>query len=360
VVRQDGSLYVLTSAGSYQLRIAVFAPGAEGDVAPVRVIEGPGTGLNGATSLALDRQGRIYVANNLKNEDPVLGSATITVYASDAAGDAAPIRTIGGWSTRLSNPSGIAVADDGTIYVANLGVYSDDQGSVQTFAVGASEGDKAARTLVGREAALAGPQSIAVGRGDTLYVLNRQVPRIAIYPPAADGPSPPVRTIEGDSTGLRSLGGSDLPGRMAIDAAGYLYVADPAQASGLNAYGPDLGAVRVFRPEADGNEVPVRTIIGGFTKLNGPGGVAVDRAGNLYVPNRYGTGPGSVTVYGPGADGDVRPLRMIAGMATGLQAPAAVALDAHDTLYVVNAASVTIYAPGAAGDAAPVRTIAAE
>jgi hypothetical protein len=66
-----------------------------------------------------------------------------------------------------------------------------------------------------------------------------------------------------------------------------------------------------------------------------------------------------VTVYDPRADGDARPVRILAGPTTRLQAPAAVALDAYDTLYVVNAESVTIYAPGAAGDVAPVRTIEA-
>jgi hypothetical protein len=56
----------------------------------------------------------------------------------------------------------------------------------------------------------------------------------------------------------------------------------------------------------------------------------------------------------------VHPIRMIAGPATGLQAPAAVALDAHDTLYVVNASSVTVYAPNAAGNAHPLRMIEAQ
>ncbi|HEY8258827.1 MAG TPA: hypothetical protein VIG08_14310 [Gemmatimonadales bacterium] len=359
----DGSLYVLGNTQKGGLRIAVFAPNAAGDVAPIRAIEGPATGLKGAVSLTLDRQGRIYVANNRSEEEPVFGRGTVTVYASDAAGDAPPIRTIEGWSTHLSKPSGIAVADDGTIYVANLDVYNDDRGSLQTFAARASEGDQAERTLTGRATGFAGPQGIAIGRADTLYVLSRQLTRITVYPPEAGGSAPPVRTIEGPTTGLP--GGSrffsldpGLPRQLAIDAQGYLYVADPVQASGLNAYGPDLGAIRIYRPGTTG-EAPVRVITGGFTKLNGPGGLAVDRQGRLYVPNRYGTGPGSVTVYDAKADGDVHPLRTLAGPATDLQAPAAVALDAHDTLYVVNASSVTVYAPNARGDASPIRTIVA-
>jgi sugar lactone lactonase YvrE len=147
---------------------------------------------------------------------------------------------------------------------------------------------------------------------------------------------------------------------LAVDRVGRLYVSDRREASGLNAYGPDLGAIRIYHAGADGGEAPIRTITGSSTRLNGPGGLAVDRVGNVYVPNYWGTGPGSVTVYGREADGDVRPIRMIAGPATGLQSPVAVALGTGDTLYVLNAASVTVYAPVVRGNVAPVRTIEAQ
>jgi sugar lactone lactonase YvrE len=362
-VGRNGALYVLCSSQKGGRRIAVFDPDADGDVAPARIIEGPATGLAYATGLALDRAGRIYVANDRHAEDPVFGSAAITVFAPDAQGDAAPSRTIAGWSTRLSRPSAITVAEDGTIYVANLGVYTDDHGSVRTFAARASEEEPGVRTLMGRATRFAGPQGIAIGLDDTLYVISSRLPRVTVYPPEAGGGAPPVRTLEGPATGLRAAGWSfgdrGLPSQIAVDAAGRLYVADPMQASGLDAYGPDLGSVRVYRRGAEGNDAPLRRINGGYTKLNGPGGLAVDRHGRLYVPNRYGAGRGSVTVYDSTADGDVRPLRLLAGPATGLLAPAAVALDAHDTLYVVNAASVTVYPPGARGNAPPVRTIEA-
>jgi sugar lactone lactonase YvrE len=346
-VGQDGSLYVLSGAS-----IAVFPPDANGDVAPARILKGPQTGLENATGITLDRDGRIYVVSNRSVQDRVFGiGAAVTVYAPNADGDAPPIRTISGWNTSLRQPAGIAVADDGTIYVVNLSTYINDYGSVQGYAAETSANDRFSRTLIGRATGLASPQGLALDRADTLYVASGLLQRITVYPPRARGETVPLRTLEGSNTELVSATA------VALDAAGDLYVADRVYASGLNAYGPDLGAVRIYRPGASANEAPVRTIIGGYTKLNGPGGLAIDSKGKVYVPNRWGAGAGSVTIYGPEADGDVRPLSMIAGPATGLQSPVAVALGQRDTLYVLDAASVTVYAPGVRGNAAPVRTM---
>ena len=350
-IGRDGSFYVL-GGGSLgrvprtESRIAIYPPNADGDVAPVRVIGGPATGLMNPTGLALDRDGRIYVTTSEVTEN-TFEVARLNVYAPDAEGDAAPIRTIAGPAARMSRPAGVAVTEDGAVYVVNSRVFSRDYGSVRAYA-GDADGDAPPlRTLIGPETRFAGPAMLAVDR-DTLYVVSPALRRVTVHPPGAG--AAPVRVLQGDATEL------DDPSGLAFNHLGQLYVADREAASGINAYGPDLGAVRVHRAGATGNEAPLRTIKGSLTRLNGPGGLAVDRRGNVYVANRWGTGPGSVTVYGPRADGDMRPLRMIAGPATGLRAPAALTLDAHDTLYVVNAGTVTVYRPGADGNAAPVRT----
>ncbi|MFL5496642.1 MAG: NHL repeat-containing protein [Gemmatimonadales bacterium] len=348
-VGRDGSIYVLGGDN----RVAVYPARAQGDVAPVRVIAGPKTGLSNPTALALDSRGNLYVVNDRLVDGNLIGAAIITVYGQRAAGNVAPIRTIGGRATRLSRPAGVAVAEDGSVYVANMDVPSDDQGSVTVYRVNATGDVVPVRSLLGPGTRLLWPGGLVLDSADTLYVASWLFqPRVTVYAPGAGGEAAPVRSLEGLDTEL------ERPHGLALDAAGVLFVADSRSASGLNAYGPDLGAVRVYRPGAHGNGAPLRTITGSATRLNGPMGVAVDRAGNTYVANEWGTGPGSVTVYGPDANGDARPLRIIAGPSTGLAAPAAVALDAADTLYVANAAgSVTVYEPRATGNAAPVRTI---
>lgn len=352
-VGRDGSLYILGGGTSERIsrgesRVSIYPPKAAGDVLPARTIGGSRTGLAGTSGLALDRGGRIYVTNS-EVIDRAFEAARLTVHAPGADGNAAPIRVIAGPATRMSEPAGVAVAEDGTVYVVNRRVFSDDRGSVRVYAGDAAGDAPTLRTLIGPTTRFAGPAAIAVDRGDTLYVVSPSLGRVTVHPPGAEGGAAPVRILEGDAGRLGGATG------IALDHLGLLYVASRDQASGINAYGPDLGSIRVYSAGARDNEAPLRTIRGSFTRLNGPGGLVVDRRGNLYVANLWGSGPGSVTVYGPGAQGDVRPRRMIAGPATGLRRPAALALDGHDTLYVLGAGGVTVYPPGADGNVAPIR-----
>jgi hypothetical protein len=219
---------------------------------------------------------------------------------------------------------------------------------------------------MGPGSGLVEPRGFALAAGDTLYVALgvtvgsgfdprygwRSSPvRINVYPPGATEGTAPVRSIKGPETGLAE------PHAIAVDGEGRIYVTDRREASGANAYGPDLGAVSVFRAGAAENDPPLRIIAGSQTRMNGPGAPALDRAGNIYVPNRWAAGAGSVTVYRADAGGDARPLRIIVGAATRLRAPSAVALDRFDTLYVANTGSITVYAPGVNGNVAPVRAI---
>src|SRR5207249_8412524 len=97
-------------------------------------------------------------------------------------------------------------------------------------------------------------------------------------------------------------------------------------------------------------------IAGGNTGLNGPFGIALDGAGNIYVSN----GGNSITVYAAGASGDATPTATIAGGNTGLNFPFGIALDGAGNIYVtnLNANSITVYAAGASGNGTSAAAIA--
>jgi len=67
-----------------------------------------------------------------------------------------------------------------------------------------------------------------------------------------------------------------------------------------------------------GNIAPARTISGPDTLLGVPVGISVNSAGSIYIANDNG---GSVTVYGPGANGDAVPTQVISGSKTGIDHP---------------------------------------
>lgn len=88
--------------------ISEFAAGATGNVAPIRTISGSNTGLSDPDGfnfgLAISKaSGDIFVSNP--------GSNAILVFAATASGNATPIQTIAGSATELSVPLGVAVTE---------------------------------------------------------------------------------------------------------------------------------------------------------------------------------------------------------------------------------------------------------
>ncbi|MBI4442575.1 MAG: beta-propeller fold lactonase family protein [Acidobacteria bacterium] len=98
--------------------ITVYASDANGDTAPLRVIQGPKTQLNWPTGLSFDEQrGELYVANDMGN--------SVLVFAAAAQGDVAPVRVLKGSQTGIHNPTGVFVDQKhGELWVANFGNHT--------------------------------------------------------------------------------------------------------------------------------------------------------------------------------------------------------------------------------------------
>jgi len=96
--------------------VTVYDGDASCDVAPLRTIQRPTTGIDWPMGVAVDEvNNEIIVANN--------GDSSVLVFARTAAGDVQPKRVIRGPLTGIEGPMGIAVAKD-EIWVANFGDHT--------------------------------------------------------------------------------------------------------------------------------------------------------------------------------------------------------------------------------------------
>jgi hypothetical protein len=96
---ENGNAYVANVNGN---SVTVYASGANGNAAPIRTIAGEKTKLDLPAAVVLDSSGVVYVANS----GP---SSSVTVYGANAQGNVAPVRTISGADTQLDRPNGIVV-----------------------------------------------------------------------------------------------------------------------------------------------------------------------------------------------------------------------------------------------------------
>lgn len=74
--------------------ILIFAPGANGAVAPTRFIAGKNTLLVAPTDVKVDTAGNIYVADEATVAGVATGAGVIYVFASGASGNVAPTATL--------------------------------------------------------------------------------------------------------------------------------------------------------------------------------------------------------------------------------------------------------------------------
>jgi sugar lactone lactonase YvrE len=181
-----GKLYVaLGSIGQCNRRSCeevtsgrVFIYRTQGSGNPSTIISGPNTGLASPSAIAVDHEGKIYVANqgalSPKTGCQYQPDGSITIYGPNSSGDAAPIGTIAGPNTGLGFPDGIAFDSSGNIYVSNalnmLGVClsfptinAPTEGDILIFAAG-SNGDVAPiGTIRGPATGLNNPLGLAIG-----------------------------------------------------------------------------------------------------------------------------------------------------------------------------------------------------
>ncbi|QNP40604.1 NHL repeat-containing protein [Lysobacter solisilvae (ex Woo and Kim 2022)] len=263
---------------------------------------------------------------------------TVTLSPRTRIGWSAPPRLLAGdgvrgWrdgaplQARFSDPYGIARAADGTLFIADAGDSNRIRrigvdGAVATFA-GSTEGF---RDGAGALAAFNTPSGLALDGAGNLYVAdtgNHAIRRVA--------PDGTVTTLAGSGVaGFRDGPGAQAqfngPIGVAVDDAGQVYVADTYN-DRIRVIGRD-GTVRTlaggdFPGDVDG--------VGIAARFDTPSALAVDRRGNVWVADtrnntiRHVSKQGVVTTL---------PLQDATGAQAALRRPVSIAVTREGVLYV--------------------------
>jgi NHL repeat len=163
--------------------VLVFALDASGDTAPVRTISGTQTGLSVPIGVVVDSKGNLYVANR--------NASTVTVYAPLANGNVAPLRTLTAEGMGAPEALALSVGDD--LFVATCPTCGESPGgdtAVFHFPAQSSTSDF---EIVGDNTGLTAPTGVALGDvvpatgGQPLYVANAFSGNIYTFAPGATG-----------------------------------------------------------------------------------------------------------------------------------------------------------------------------
>ena len=173
-------------------RVDVFAPNANGNVAPDHQISGPHTQLANMDpwGIALDPSGNVYVD---------VQQDAIFIYPAGASGDVAPMNVIGTVEcpAPLNDPIGVAVDADSKVYVTNNGPTH----AVTVFGPSLHGKPQLLATIAGSNTGFADILGIAVDSA-SIYVSNATTNSIEVFPKTANGNVVPASVIHGSSTGL--------------------------------------------------------------------------------------------------------------------------------------------------------------
>jgi hypothetical protein len=193
----------------YPPQVAVYDKMATGNTKPTRLIQGPKTNLSDVHGLAVDGKNKLLYLNSWGNisDYQVAGSgrfepASIEVFSTTANGDIAPLRVIQGPKTQLDWPGAMSI-DPGTgdLYVANdvgqsiLVFRKDDQGDVAP-----------ARVINGPKTRLSYPAGVFVdAKNKEVWASNIGNASATVYPLDASGDVAPLRMIRGAEENKQSL-----------------------------------------------------------------------------------------------------------------------------------------------------------
>ncbi len=295
--------------------------------------------FSGPYSVAVDSAGNVYVADAWNDTiRKVTPTGLVTTLAGLAGNQSSADGT--GSAARFSGPSGVAVDSAGNVFVADSGNNTirkvTPDGAVTTLAGLAGYGNSGSADGTGSAARFYCPWGVAVDSTGNVFVADNYNNTIRKVTPAGV-----VTTLAGLAGSSGSAARFNGPSGVALDSAGNVYVADTGNNT-IRKVTPagvvtTLAGLAGYNASADGTGIAAR--------FNSPCGVAADSSNNLYVADFAGTirkvtPAGLVTTLAglagswASADGT--------GRAARFNGPSGVAVDSAGNVYVADTFNYTI------------------
>jgi 6-phosphogluconolactonase (cycloisomerase 2 family) len=204
----------------HQNAVVVYPKDAAGEDEPSRKLVGPNTQLEDPHGVAVDYQNKLMFVYNHGNgivaatDSGKFDPPSITVYDLNANGDTAPIRIIEGPRTQLNWPAGMRVdSEHDELYVAN-----DGDSSILVFKTSDNGNVKPTRVVRGPNTHLLNPTDVYVDpKHNELWAVNMGNHSAVVFPRMANGDVAPKRIIRSAPLQKKALAIGN-PGAVAYDS----------------------------------------------------------------------------------------------------------------------------------------------
>src|SRR5271165_2083881 len=245
--------------------------------------------LNDPAGVAVDGAGNLYIADSGNDVVEEVSAATGQIVVVAGGGSIVPSTTASpATSALLNGPAGVAVDVAGNLYIADSGNGLVEEVSTTTGQIVAAAGggttEPGTAAIASANSKLGEPRSVAVDRAGDLYIAdtgNNQIDRLSTATGMIKVVAGGGGTIPGSNTIPATNASLSAPNSLVVDVADNLYIADSGHAliEKWNAVTNSIAAVG-----GGGGTVPSTLAIPANNAfLNIPMGIAVDRAGNIYI-----------------------------------------------------------------------------
>ena len=249
---------------------------------------GTATQFNYPYGVDVDVAGNIYVADKLNHRiRKISDSGVVTTFAGSTIGSVNGTGT----AAQFNSPSGVAVAIDGTVYVADTAndrIRKITAAGVVTTLAGSTQGSA---NGTGTTARFNSPSGIAIDAVGNVYVADKGNHRIRKITSAGVVTTFAGSTL-GYTDGIATAAQFHSPLDVAVDVTGNVYVADAINHR-IRKITTD-GTVTTFAGSTQG----VSDGLGTAAQFYSPAGVAVDASGNVYVADEINSRIRKVTAAG--------------------------------------------------------------